>query len=159
MLGISARALFIFMAAASLALVGGALFMQEAFGLAPCPLCILQRIAFLLLALLSMIGVVVANRPLARWFSVGSLLAAIAGAGVAAWHVRLQSQPESLSCGPGLATMLENFPLTHVLPKVFAGSGDCADPGAAVFGVSLAAWALVAFLGLALTAIAALARR
>lgn len=156
---ISARSLFILMAVVSVALVAGALFMQEAFDLKPCPLCILQRIAFLLIALFSLIGAVVAMRPAMRWLGLGALLSAIAGAGVAAWHVRLHGAPESLSCGPGLATMLENFPLSHVLPKVFAGSGDCADPSAAVFGVSLAGWALLGFAGLALAAIAVLARR
>lgn len=159
MLQVSARFLFIVMTLVSLALVGGALFMQEAYGLNPCPLCILQRIAFLLVALFSLGGVAIATRPAARWVGVGALMSAFVGAGVAAWHVRLHALPESLSCGPGLAAMLENFPLTHVLPKVFAGGGDCADPAAAVFGVSLAGWALLGFCGLALSAIAALARR
>lgn len=159
MLRLSARFFFLLMTAVSLALVGGALLMQEAYGLNPCPLCILQRMAFLLVALFSMVGSVIATRPFAKWQGVGALLSALAGAGVAAWHVRLKAQPESLSCGPGLAAMLENFPLTHVLPKVFAGGGDCADPAAAVFGISLAGWALAGFCGLALAAIATLARR
>ena len=39
-----------------LALIGGALYMQIVLGEAPCPLCILQRYALLLIALFAFIG-------------------------------------------------------------------------------------------------------
>jgi disulfide bond formation protein DsbB len=55
--------------------------------------------------------------------------------------------------------MLDNFPLTQALPRIFQGSGDCADASAAVLGISLAGWSLVGFLALTLILIAALARR
>ncbi len=74
------------------------------------------------------------------------MLLRVVGAGIAAWHVRLQNAPELLSCGPGLGAMLENFPLTQVLPRVFRGSGDCADAGMVIMGLSLAGWSLVGFL-------------
>jgi hypothetical protein len=45
-----------------------------------------------------------------------ALLWALAGIGIAGWHVWLQMNPQGMSCGPGLAAMLENFPLTDVLP-------------------------------------------
>ena len=62
-----------------------------------------------------------------RGFGVLVLAAALTGAGIAGRHVWLQMNPQSMSCGPGLQTMLELFPLTDVLPKVFRGSGDCAE--------------------------------
>jgi disulfide bond formation protein DsbB len=55
--------------------------------------------------------------------------------------------------------MLENFPLTQVLPRILRGSGDCADASAVLFGVSLPAWSLAGFLVLALALIAAIVRR
>jgi disulfide bond formation protein DsbB len=88
-----------------------------------------------------------------------AILLALAGAGIAAWHVRLKSMPQLLSCGPGLEAMLENFPLTQVMPRILRGSGDCADAAAVLFGVSLPAWSLAGFLALALALVAALARR
>ena len=91
-------------------------------------------------------------------FAVLALLFGLVGAGIAAWHVRLLQAPESLSCGPGLHTMLENFPLTQVLPRVFAGSGDCTDASAVLFGVSLPLWSLIGFCGLMLLVIAAMPR-
>jgi protein dithiol:quinone oxidoreductase len=39
-----------------LALIGGALYMQVVLGEAPCPLCILQRYALLLIAIFAFIG-------------------------------------------------------------------------------------------------------
>jgi protein dithiol:quinone oxidoreductase len=73
--------------------------------------------------------------------------------------VRLIQAPESLACGPGLNVMLENFPLTQVLPRVFQGSGDCADASTVLLGISLAGWSLTGFLVLILVLCAALARR
>jgi disulfide bond formation protein DsbB len=45
-----------------LALIGGALYMQIVLGEAPCPLCILQRYALLLIALFAFIGAAMRTR-------------------------------------------------------------------------------------------------
>jgi disulfide bond formation protein DsbB len=156
---LGARALYFAVAAASLGLIAAALFMQHVVGLNPCPLCILQRVAYFFLALLTLLATWRSPRPGARGFGVAGLIVALVGAGVAAWHVRLKNAPELLSCGPGLGAMLENFPLTQVLPRIFRGSGDCADPTAVLMGVSLPAWSLAGFLFLALVVVAAMARR
>ena len=66
--------------------------------------------------------------------------------------------PESLSCGPGLEIMLENFPLTQVLPRVFKGSGDCAQAGWKLLGLGIADWSLVWFSVLTLASIASFFR-
>jgi disulfide bond formation protein DsbB len=156
---VGARRLYVAVAVASLGLIGAALFMQHVVGLNPCPLCILQRIAFLFLAIASGLAAWRSPRSSTRGFAVAAVLFALTGAGIAAWHVRLKSMPEVLSCGPGLGAMLENFPLTQVLPRILRGSGDCADASAVLFGVSLPAWSLAGFLVLALALIAAIVRR
>jgi disulfide bond formation protein DsbB len=153
---LGARVLYSGVAVAALTLIAAALFMQHVVGLNPCPLCILQRIAFLLLAIAS--GLAAWRAPPRPVFGVAALIFAAIGAGIAAWHVRLRAMPDSLSCGPGLGAMLENFPLTQVLPRILRGSGDCADAAAVLFGVSLPAWSLAGFLVLALVTIAAMAR-
>ena len=156
---VGARWIYIAVAMAALGLIGAALFMQHVVGLNPCPLCIFQRIAYMLLAIAAGIAAWRTPGRSAPAFGVLGVLFALIGAGIAAWHVRLLQAPESLACGPGLNVMLDNFPLTQVLPRIFQGSGDCADASAAVFGVSLAGWSLVGFLALTLILIAALARR
>ena len=156
---LGARRLYLAVAAASVGLIAAALFMQHVVGLNPCPLCILQRGAYLLLALAAGLAAWRSPQPSGRAFGVAALIIALVGAGVAAWHVRLKNSPEMLSCGPGLGAMLENFPLTQVLPRIFRGSGDCADPSAVLMGYSLAGWSLLGFIGLALVVVAAMARR
>jgi disulfide bond formation protein DsbB len=156
---IGARWIYVAVATVALGLIGAALFMQHVVGLNPCPLCIFQRMAYMLLAIATLLAAWRSPRPSARAFGVAGVLIALIGAGIAAWHVRLFQAPPSLACGPGLGAMLENFPLTQVLPRVFQGSGDCADASAVLFGVSLAGWSLGGFLFLTLVTIAAIARR
>ena len=130
---LGARALYSGVAVVALALIAAALFMQHVVGLNPCPLCILQRIAFLLLAIASGLAAWRSPRTVRPVFGVASLIIAVIGAGIAAWHVRLKAMPDVLSCGPGLGAMLENFPLTQVLPRILSGSGDCSDASGSDF--------------------------
>lgn len=150
----TARVAYSAIALVSFGLIGVGLVLQHVMGLNPCPLCIFQRFAYLATGVFALLAAAVAPRTAARGLAALMLLAALTGLGIAAWHVRLQLSPESLSCGPGLEIMLENFPLTQVLPRVFRGSGDCAEAGWTLFGLSIAGWSLVWFTLLSLASIA-----
>jgi disulfide bond formation protein DsbB len=50
-----------------------------------------------------------------------------------------------MGCGPGLELMLENFPLTELLPKLFRGEGDCSAVDWTFLGLSIANWGLITF--------------
>lgn len=150
----TARASYLAIGVVALALIGVGLILQHVVGLEPCPLCIFQRVAYFFVGVFGLVAAAVAPRRWARAVAVLMLAAALVGMGIAGWHVRLQMSPESLSCGPGLGVMLDNFPLTQVLPRVFRGSGDCADAGWTLFGVSIAGWSLVWFTLLSLASIA-----
>jgi protein dithiol:quinone oxidoreductase len=152
------RAVYAAVAVVAFGLIGVGMVLQHVVGLEPCPLCIFQRFAYLGVGVFALLGAAIAPHGAARAAGVLVLLAALAGVGLAGWHVNLQMNPESLSCGPGLGTMLENFPLSQVLPRVFRGSGDCAEAGWTLFGLSIAGWSLVWFTLLALTAVAAFFR-
>lgn len=149
----TARVAYLAIAIVAFGLIGVGLVLQHVVGLNPCPLCIFQRFAYVAVGLFGLAAAAAAPRPVARALALLMLLAAVVGAGIAGWHVWLQMNPESLSCGPGLETMLENFPLTQVLPRVFRGSGDCADAGWSLFGLSIAGWSLVWFTLLSLASI------
>jgi disulfide bond formation protein DsbB len=135
------------------ALVGFAYYhLQARLGLDPCPLCILQRAAFLLTALLFLIAAL--HRPGrtgSRLYGILIATSALTGAGIAGWHVHLQHLPPGQvpECGPGLDYMLEVFPLNQTLHMVFTGSGECADVLWSFLGLSIPAWSLVCFLALA----------
>jgi len=141
----SARAAYATVALVSFGLIGSALVLQHAVGLDPCPLCIFQRMAYFALALFALIAASLSPRTASRWFGLLALVSALAGVGIAGRHVWLQMNPQGMSCGPGLEAMLENFPLTDVLPKVFRGSGDCSESAWTLLGLTIADWSLLWF--------------
>ena len=144
------RAVFaaIFVACASL--TGFGLVLQHVEGLEPCPMCILQRYAFVSIALVALIAAI--HGPVKMGVKVYSFL--IAGLAVAGGSVSVRQSllqrfpaPEPANCMAGdLDFLLGNFPLAQALPKIFSGTGDCAKVEWSLFGLSIAEWALVWFL-------------
>ena len=144
-MSLNTRVAYATLAVVSLGLIGVGLLLQHVVGLDPCPLCIFQRIAYFAVALFALLAASLSPRASSRWVGGLALLSALTGVGIAGWHVWLQLNPQGMSCGPGLATMLENFPLTEVLPKVFRGSGDCSESAWTLLGLTIAEWSLLWF--------------
>jgi disulfide bond formation protein DsbB len=142
-------------------LVGFALYLQHVQTLEPCPLCILQRYAFIALGIVALVAFL--HNPAGagkRVYGALLLLFSLTGAGIAGRHVWLQHQPRmAADCGPGLDYMLETFPLTSALPMIFKGSGDCAEIAWRFLGLSIPEWALIWFVIFAFAASFALASR
>lgn len=112
----------------------------------PCPLCILQRVAFMALAAIFLVAFLHGPGRTGTIIYGGFLFTAAAiGAAIAARHVWLQHLPRGQvpECGPGLEYMLKKFPLTRALEKILAGSGECAETGWTFLGLSIAGWSLV----------------
>lgn len=133
------------------ALLGYAFYSQYALGLAPCPLCILQRIAVFAAGLAFLgAGVHRAGRGGAiAWGSIIGLVAAV-GAAIAARHVWITAQPPGTvaECGASLDYMLEVLPLREVLAKVLTGSGECGKVDWRFLGLSMPAWVLPSLIAL-----------
>jgi disulfide bond formation protein DsbB len=141
---------------ACLALLGFAFYLQYVEHQEPCPLCILQRVAFMAMTLV--FAVAALHGPARRGaivYSAALFLIAGMGAAVAGRQVWLQMLPANLvpACGPGLEYMLERFPLSQALQKIFAGSGECAEAGWRFLGLTIAGWSLVWLVALALFAL------
>ena len=142
------RLVFIAVFLACAGLIAFALYLQEEKGLDPCPLCILQRYAFVVIGLVALAGAIHGpRRGLAlKVYAILLALLALAGGGTATRQSWLQhNPPKSVSCGADLEGLLENLPLTQAVPKIFAGSGDCAIVTWRFLGLSIAEWALVWF--------------
>lgn len=136
-------------------LIGFALYLQYYEYQNPCPLCILQRIAFMTLAVIFLVAAL--HGPgRAGAIAYGALLLATAGIGaaIAARHVWLQQLPPGQvpECGPGLEYMLNRFPLSQALGKILSGSGECAESGWTFLGPTIAGWSLVWFVALGVLA-------
>jgi len=149
---LSARLIFVAIFLACAGLMGFGLYLQHVQNLEPCPLCILQRYAFIGVGIVALIAAVHGPERMGRAaYGVMIALASGAGAGVAGRQIWLQhNPPKALDCGPDLAYMLDAFPLSQVLPKIFRGEGDCAKVVWKFLGLSIPEWALVWFVLFAL---------
>jgi len=130
------------------ALFAFALYLQYYEYQNPCPLCILQRVAFIAMMVVFLAGAIHGPRRTgAIIYSTLLVIIAAIGAGIATRHVWLQHLPKNLvpECGPGLEYMLNKFPLMQALEKVFRGSGECAEVGWTFLTLSIAGWSLVWF--------------
>lgn len=133
-------------------MMGFALYAQHVLLLDPCPLCILQRVAVILVGLTFLAAAIQNPGKIgSRIYAVVGVVFAGCGVAVAGWHVRLQNMPadEVPSCGPGLEYMVENFPLKDVLGMVLKGSGECAEVVWRFLGLSMPTWVVIGMLGLA----------
>lgn len=135
-------------------LIAYALYAEHVLMLAPCPLCIFQRIAVILLGVILLLAALHAPHGFGR--RVYALLAGIVaagGVGVALWHVRLQHLPpdEVPVCGPGFDYIVEAFPLSEALRMIFTGSGECATSDWTFVGLSMPAWVAICLAILGLT--------
>ncbi|GAA4031898.1 disulfide bond formation protein B [Actimicrobium antarcticum] len=132
-----------------LTLLGVALYLQIVERMQPCPLCIIQRYAFAAIALICLVFTVLPRGTTATGAGFG-MLASLAGAGTAGWHLWVKAHPE-VSCGiDPLETSLNTFGPANWLPLVFKADGFCTTPYAPILGLSIPQWSLVWFLLLAL---------
>jgi disulfide bond formation protein DsbB len=142
-------------------LLAFALYLQHVENQDPCPLCILQRVAFIAMMAVFLIGAL--HGPARRGAIVYSTLLFVTagiGSSIAGRQVWLQLLPPDRvpACGPGLEYMLDRFPLSQALQKIFAGSGECAEAGWRFLGLTIAGWSLVWFIVLGAFAVLIAAR-
>ena len=143
------RLAFLIPALACGVLLAVGLYLQVVEGLTPCPLCIFQRVAFMVVGGVALIAAVHGPRTGGARVYAGVLgLSALTGGGIAARQVWLQHLPADRipECGPGLDFLLEVYPLTEAIQTVLRGSGDCAKVDWTLLGFSIAECALAAFI-------------
>jgi disulfide bond formation protein DsbB len=145
------RGLFAATGIAAAGLVCGGLILAHTMNLAACPLCILQRMLYLLLAL----------EAIAAWLLAGSapantlprraaafVMAATAatGASIAAYQTWLQRFAKGVSCTAD-QPWWEQFVnwAGSQWPLMFEASGLCSEAGWKFLGLSIAEWSLFAF--------------
>ena len=154
------RRVLALLCAACVAMLAFGLYLQHVVGLEPCPMCIVQRYALVLVGLTAGICSAFRQRRVHVGASLLILLFSGFGAFVAARQSWLQwNPPEIASCGRDFYGMIETFPLKRAIPMIFKGSGDCTKIDWTFLGGSIANWSFIAFVGFALIAILLLLRR
>lgn len=142
-------------------LFAGAVYLGEAYGLAACPLCILQRMACLALAAAALPGLICNARASRLISALLMLISSLTGAGIAGYQSYIQRVPQDVQCS-GQAAWWELLVdrAGAAFPQLFMANGLCSDPAWKLFGLSLAEYALMGFLLLAgLSLLALLATR
>jgi protein dithiol:quinone oxidoreductase len=142
------RLLFALTAAGCGALLGFGYFLQFVEHIEPCPMCIFQRLCYMAIVLIALLGALHGPRR-GGVYVYGCLVSvsALIGAGIAARQTWLQHMPADQvpACGPGLEFMLEQFPLAEVIKQALRGTGECAVVDWTFFSFSIAEWSLACF--------------
>ncbi|MBI3095871.1 MAG: disulfide bond formation protein B [Rhodocyclales bacterium] len=154
------RGLFAATGATAVGLVAGGLVLAHTMNLAACPLCILQRMLYLLLGI----------EAIAAWFLAGArgtrltaalvmAATALTGMGIAAYQTWLQRFAKGVSCTADQPWWehFVNWAGSH-WPLLFEASGLCSEAGWKFLGLSIAEWSLIAFSSMSIAMLAAMLR-
>ena len=121
-------------------------YLQRYRGMLPCPLCMMQRICFMLLAITFLFSLLTNGffRQMGNLFSIFFSLLGILFAGRQIW---VQHFPAALSneCGVTIQYMLQVLPIHEVAQKIFSGSAECTERGFNFLFLNLAEWSLLLF--------------
>jgi len=130
------------------ALLITSIYLQYFDGILPCPLCTLQRICFVLLGSLFLVGILTAAKQSAtRIISSSATLIALLGIFLSARQIWLQHfpSPGNTECGVSLQYMMQVLPLNEVMRKIFSGTAECSQRGFEFLTFNMAEWALIWF--------------
>ena len=127
-----------------------ALAIQLTFNLEPCPLCITQRIIFIVIgALFILFALLPSNNTYIKLSHLISIIAAgLVGVIFSIRHIMIQAKIIEIpaECGIDLDYMFENFPLTEAVNLLFKGTGDCSEIDWTFFGITLPQMALLGYI-------------
>lgn len=155
------RGLFAATGLAAVGLVGGGMYLQQTLNIAACPLCILQRMLYLLLGLEAIAACLLATKAWPRR-AVALVMSATAltGAGIATYQTWLQRFAKGVSCTADQPwwEVFVNWAGSH-WPLVFEASGLCSEAGWKFLGLSIAEWSLIAFTSMTIAMLMAMLRK
>jgi disulfide bond formation protein DsbB len=155
------RGLFAATGLTAVGLVAGGLILAHTMNLAACPLCILQRMLYLLLALEAVAAWALAGSVLTRRVAaLGMLATTLTGVWIAAYQTWLQRWAKGVSCTADQPwwEAFVNWAGSQ-WPLMFEASGLCSEAGWKFLGLSIAEWSLVAFTSMTIAMLIALLRK
>jgi disulfide bond formation protein DsbB len=143
-------------AAGSVAALGLGLLLQHAFDKHPCAWCVLQRLVFVLIAVVCVLGASLARLRVAQ--IVAALAAeALATAGAASALYLHFVASRSDSCALSFADkVIMSLSLHEIAPWIFFADAPCNEANLPFLGVPFALWSLMGFLALGAGATVAL---
>ncbi|HEY8857282.1 MAG TPA: disulfide bond formation protein B [Rugosibacter sp.] len=142
-------------------LVTAGLALARTLNLAACPLCILQRMLYLALAMESIVAFFLARQPIAgRLSTLLMSITALTGVSVAAYQTWLQRFAKGVSCTAD-QPWWEHFVYWagEQYPWLFESTGLCSEAGWKFLGLSIAEWSLIAFTTFTIATLVVLRRK
>ncbi|MBC8737312.1 disulfide bond formation protein B [Paraburkholderia sp. UCT31] len=132
------------LASMALAIVAAAVLLQKYSHLHPCPLCIVQRVLFIGIAVANLAG---AWRRLRVPMALLGALVAVCGIATAGWHVYVQAHPlDFTTCTPeDILYIAANFPFQKIFPLLLEGAGQCFFVEWSFLGVTLPQMSVAGF--------------
>ncbi|WP_117234429.1 disulfide bond formation protein DsbB [Vibrio maerlii] len=125
-----------------------ALFFQHVMMLAPCVMCIYERIAMLGIGVGAAIGLIAPNNPLVRWIGLAVWGAsAYKGLALSMQHVDFQFNPSPFATCDLFVTFPDWAPLNQWVPWMFEAYGECSKIVWQFIGLSMPQWLVVIFAG------------
>jgi len=142
-------------------IIGATLYLEHGVGLAPCPLCTLQRALVTAFGVICLVAVLhVPGKTGWRIYALLMLLCALVGAVSAGRQVLLQTAPvQDPSACSTLASLLGTTSFPQAISQMFDRTADCVHINWTLFGMSVPEWSLLAFAGMILFAAYQLLRR
>lgn len=132
-------------------LMAAAYYFEYVEFLDPCPLCMVQRLATVLIGLGFLSAFFLETKG--GWWLRGALLFTLAAGVFGIWsashHIWLQSLPaeEAPACGPSFEHLMHTLPLSELLSIMLKGNGNCAEISWSLWGLSMPAWVRLWFVG------------
>jgi disulfide bond formation protein DsbB len=141
---------------ASLAAVAAALVSQYAFDMQPCAWCVLQRLIFLVIAVMGALALWLRQRRVRVTLAASVVLLAVSGIACALYQHVIAA--DTTSCNLSLAQRIVGgtLHLDTLLPSVFEIRIGCSAGATTMLGIPYEFWSLAAFALIALTSCLAL---
>lgn len=135
-----------------------ALISQYQFQMEPCAWCVFQRLIYLLISALCLIGVLISPTKLRISITSACVLALTLGGISAAWF-QAQVASNSFSCAQTLADqVMTRLGLDESMPWLFGIYASCMDARVQLLGLEYAYWSLILYVMLGALSTALLIR-
>ena len=124
--------------------VGLALVSQHVFDMPPCAWCVMQRLIYLVIGVIALVGGFGGGRVLTRL--CGALTALLSLSGIAAAWYQYSVAANMLSCDQTFADrFMTGIGLESAVPWLFGIYATCMDAKVPVLGIEYALWSLALF--------------
>ncbi|HHF3131966.1 TPA: disulfide bond formation protein DsbB [Vibrio diabolicus] len=125
-----------------------ALYFQHVMMLAPCVMCIYERVAMMGVGVAAIVGLMAPNSSVFRWLGlIGWGLSSYKGLLLAQQHVDYQFNPSPFATCDLFVTFPSWAPLNQWVPWMFEAYGDCSKIVWQFLDLSMPQWLVVIFAG------------